>query len=294
MLANKVVLRQRFWICVWACAWVGPGLVVPALAGGGIEALNASTPTVRLLVPGSQAGALLAPEAPAGILATSCSTDTTQTRFEAANPSIAANYLNAAAFFDARRRTSSKHYFIKYFDPDSTGWEAYWASIPADSVADSLQIVGMSFRSSRSGDVFPSAGVVKTSAASPFFPRAWELGDELQEYGKKGEGKSAETCVDFSHDGVFLKRGQAAWAVLRFPDAADTALVGILVDKKAPDHSGDFLSPDGGDLWYRPDPSAGSAYDWAITVYYRRPPSSRPPKGDDRNLHWAEFKKLYR
>lgn len=194
-----------------------------------------------------------------GVAALLCGVGTAYRDFEVpAVQSDTTAYVNVAGFFDKRRRSVATHYLIKYFAPEP---------------AARLQIEGFGMRvyGTLGRDELPAAGVIVTKRAQPIFPTTEEL-RQLQDVFIDGQGHNAETCVNLADDGVVLEADEAAWIVVNFPDAAPNVFVGVLADVSPsgstnPDRSGDFMTRNGGDLWYRPDPNVFPKYDWAFTVY---------------------------
>jgi hypothetical protein len=184
------------------------------------------------------------------------------------------SFVNVGTFFDRRSRTASDHFLVKLLIPSTPG---------------RYQIRGFSFLANRAGTVFPSAGVVLTSASTPIFPSAEQL-TRLQVLSVVSEGPTVETCADLTGKTVILESGQAAWLVLNFPDAADSVFIGVQAETDtagaATDHECDFLTRDGGEYWYRPDPRQ-SPYDWVIAAYYDALPSKQEEP-------WTRVKLLYR
>lgn len=187
-------------------------------------------------------------------------------------------YVNVASFFDRRRRSNATHYFVKYFAPE-----------PATRLR--FEGIGMRVYGTLGRDNLPAVGVVLTSRSKPVFPTPEQLRN-LQDVAIDGQGRSVETCVNLADNDIFLEADQAAWIVVNFPDAAPNVFTGILADVSPPgstnpDRSGDFMTRDTGDLWYRPDPHVFPKYDWALTVYAT--PLTR--KAQDT---WTGVKRLYR
>ena len=191
-----------------------------------------------------------------------------------ANPSNTNAYINVGSFFDRSRRSSVDHFFVKYFEPPTPG---------------RYRIEGFSLRvfANMGSDVLTAAGVVKTRAASPVFPTTDEL-VSLQVLRVDGRGTLTDTCVDLGPYDVDLEPGDAAWLVVQFPDAAH--FIGVLADINQTgnmDRSGDYLTRNGGELWYRPDPTQTPTYDWAFTPYVSS--LARSP-----GQTWTAYKQLYR
>jgi len=177
-------------------------------------------------------------------------------------------FVNVGTFFDRRRRTLPNDYMVKYFAPDTPG---------------RYQITGFTFTNNRPGILYPSAGVVTTSVATPNFPTAEQLLN-LQVFAFEAPGEDSTTCVDLTGRGAILESDQAAWLVVHLP--ADTAFVGLRADHDSDDKPCDFMTRDGGEYWYRPDPRQ-STYDWEITPQFIALPSRA-------RLGWSDVKRLYR
>ena len=232
-------------------------------AGSGAAALTAAAAPVRAVGPEAAA--------PAAVIAANCvGTQTDQCYDTGAGHT---SFVNVGSFFDRKGRTSARHYMVKLFAPASPG---------------RYQIQGMTFLNNRAQTVFPTAGVVPTSAAAPVFPTAEQL-VRLQVQSVSGLGPSAPTCVDLAGRNVVLEAGQAAWLVLNFPDAADSVFVGVQAETDttgaASDHACDFMTRDAGEYWYRPDPRQ-SPYDWAIAAHYDALSAKQ-------NVPWTLVKRLY-
>lgn len=192
-----------------------------------------------------------------------------------ANP-VTGRYLNVASFFDRRQRSLSSHFFLKYFDN-------------AGGAVVEINGLGMHVDYDRASTrTLTAAGVVKTSRATPLLPTSSDL-TELQAVGIVAEDGNAETCVEFDTP-VRVEADEAAWLVVRFPDAAEGAFIGVLVDTDATDLDCDFMTPDAGEYYYRPDSQSGPTFDWAITAYT----SAVTSKDLLSEIHWSQWKQLYR
>jgi hypothetical protein len=203
-----------------------------------------------------------------------CITGTGYPNFDAPNPFDSSNYINVGAFFDRLRRSTTEHYLVKYFEPPTSG---------------RYRVEGFSLRviATMGSDVLQAAGVVKTRADVPLFPTSDEL-QTLQVLRVDGRGMGVDTCVDVAPYDFVLEPGEAAWLVVQFPIASH--FIGVLADVNGPgntDRGGDYLSRDGGNLWYRPDPTQEITYDWAFTPYVS---SVARAAGDT----WTAYKQLYR
>jgi len=192
-----------------------------------------------------------------------------------ANPTNPNAYLNVASFFDRNRRSKPEHYFIKYFEPPTSG-------------RYTLEGFSLLVYAAMGSSALSAAGVIKTRVESPVFPGPDQLGS-LQVLHVDGRGTGTDTtCVDLAPYDVELGPGEAAWLVVQFPDAAH--FIGVLVDINQAgntDRSGDYLTRNSGRLWYRPDPTQTPTYDWAFTPYA----TLRTRKVD---ATWAAYKQLYR
>jgi hypothetical protein len=179
-------------------------------------------------------------------------------------------FVNVGTFFDMSQRTSSRHFFVKLFTPpDHTS---------------SYQIDGMTFVANRGGVVYPSAGVVVTSAVDPVLPNFEEL-TRLQRIAVTSAAGGSPTCVDLQ---VPVGADQLAWLVLQFPDAADSVFIAVRAESDSTDHPCDFLTRDGGDYYYRPDPRQ-SHHDFMISAHYE----ALNPKPQELQP-WSLVKRLYR
>ena len=227
-----------------ACPGLAPAAGAAGAAGG--------VPVTEALpvAPPADLPQAAAPQ-PHGVVTQSqaCALGSAQQCFSPANP-VTGRYLNVGAFFDLSRRTTSQHFVVKLFVP------------PASS---RVVVRGVGYHAMASGHVMRRVGVLKTSAASPVLPRPEDLA-LLQVGNVPSPAFGTETCVEFAaEDQPTLEPGEAAWLVLQFPDVAGSA--GILVDDDATDENCDFLTPDSGRYWYRPDPRAAVKVDWALTAY---------------------------
>jgi hypothetical protein len=283
MLATKPAARIILGIVATSCIGAARVPAPFAAAPGGIEALQAATPTVRLVAEPTP-GRLVSGGSCGGAR---CTGNASQC-FEPLEPLQAGNYVNVGSFFDKKQHSSNRHYFAKYF-------------APADSTQRYL-LRGMSFfaryaRTDSAGAradsvIFPFAGAVLTSARTPFLPKPQDL-TQLQQVGIHACGTSTATCVDLSADHIVIAPGRAAWLVLNFPDLPDNVFVGVLADKdNVVDHPCDFLTQDAGDLWYRPDPVHTPFFDWGITVYTE--PTTLKDGEQVQPYLWAQVKQLYR
>ncbi len=231
--------------------------------GGGPNAVSATVPVGHATVPITPVPSL------------DCVTGTAYPDFDPiADPTNTSAYLNVGAFFDRNRRSTVEHYFVKYFEPPTPG---------------RYRIEGFSLRAfaNTGSDVLTAAGVVKTLAASPVFPTTDEL-VSLQVLRVDGRGTGTDACVDLAPYDVDLESGEAAWLVVQFPDAAH--FIGVLVDVNQvgnTDRGGDYLTRNGGQLWYRPDPTQTPTYDWAFTPYV-------VPLTRKLDVAWGPYKHLYR
>jgi hypothetical protein len=197
-------------------------------------------------------------------------------------------YLNVGSFFDAFQGTSSSHYFLKFYRNETAG---------------AVALRGLGFESQSTVHGRPSPSTNKFSAAGAVFigtqfvfPKPEAL-INLSQVGVVGS--DAETCVDFSFlidtrgqplpAETVLQPNEAAWLVLRFPSYPDSVFVGVRVDDDPNDQPCDYMTPDGGAYWYRPDPLYGPAYDWVMTAYVEPRPARTEPA-----LTWSTVKSLYR
>lgn len=194
-------------------------------------------------------------------------------------------YLSVSAFFDSREPIDSNQYFLKLFQ-NETG--------------DSLRLRGMGFytlASSTAENRFQSAGAI-IAGARLLFPESQALRDLLH-VSIPGEALGTMTCVEFEEAldtkgnrmPAVLGPGDWAWAVLRFPELGPGKYVRIRVDNDGNDRPCDYLTPDGGAHWFRPDPRNGPAYDWGITVFTESK-ASRPEVHTEPT--WTLVKTLYR
>jgi hypothetical protein len=194
--------------------------------------------------------------------------------FTPANPATGV-YLNVGSFFDQRRRSLDTHFFLKYFDN-------------AAAVATEITGLGTYFQSNSAAlQNILAAGVLKTSRTNPALPLPATL-NNLQVVGVPIKGLGIETCIQLPKP-VRLEANEAAWLIVRFPQAASSGnpFIGILADGDAVDADCDYMTPDVGQMYYRPDPLNGPKFDWAITAYTAQA-SSKASK------LWAEVKVLYR
>lgn len=194
-------------------------------------------------------------------------------------------YLNVGSFFDVTQATSTSHYFLKLYRNDSAG---------------TVRLRGMGFesRSSHGAHSFQAAGAI-VMGEQLVFPKPEAL-LELPQVGIAA-AESAMTCVEFSHgidtqgvptgSEITLPPGHAAWLVLRFPTRPDSIFVGVRCDNDPTDQPCDYMTHDGGEHWFRPDPLHGPIFDWGITAFTE--PRLQPPSGD-KPTTWTLVKTLYR
>lgn len=232
-----------------------------SVRGGGIAALAAGTATLPAPV-----GAPPALVVPPGPIVQACASGTPARCYDSGGT---LQDLNVGAFFDRRARSTSSHLFLKYVAPPASG---------------SYRILALEFVCNTSEADFAAAGALATSDALPTFPTQDDLNRLQRRFFRTVLQAGQPTCVDLG-EGVDLESGQGAWLVLQWADGADSVLVRC--DADANDRTCDFLSRDGGELWYRPDPRA-STYDWMIAAYYEALPSS--PQSEP----WYTVKRLYR
>lgn len=276
--------RSRPHVVIVACALLVAWGLDDAPAGdrSGIEALAARTPTIGLQARARAFGDAAAFKAdPRG-----CDATFPASRCFDLEGTLRGMRVNVGSFFDRSRppgggrtytqppRSSSAHYFIKYYEP---------------AALDSQQVHGFSFWSRASsihGAQFPAVGVITTSAATPRFPTNEQLRN-LQRLNVETTLGGAETCIDLTSERIHLRRGEAAWMVLNFPDVSDSVFAGIAADTVGTDQACDFMTPNAGQVWYRPDPRDRPRFDWAITVYTEALTSKGTPT-------WADVKQVYR
>jgi len=257
MFLTRREFRNAFWAFVFAAP--GGGAAGAWAAAGGLEALAASAPTVRLVAPDLQA----APAAPAA----DCTAGDAVRCYES---NVAARTVSVASFFDRKARNLSEHFMIKFFVPPTPG---------------RYRIEGFSFTSNRA-DTYAGAGAFVTPKLTPYFPTTQQL-SQLQRLNVHAAGGGVATCVDLASANVVLDADQAAWVILQYANAVDTLVTGVSVDPEAAnDHACDFMTRDHGDLWYRPDP-VSSPYDWKFTVFHAVVPAKQ-------TLPWTHLKSLYR
>lgn len=185
-------------------------------------------------------------------------------------------YLNVASFFDKRQLSLETHFFLKYYE---------------NTAAAAVEItgLGMHVSSNNAGlKTIPAVGVLKTARANPAFPLPADL-KELQIVGVPAAALGVETCVEFE-EAIRLEADEAAWLVVRFPPAPLGFFIGLLVDDDATEEDCDYLTPDDGQMYFRPDPRNGPAYDWAITAYTQAVAS----KDALVSKTWSTVKTLYR
>ena len=106
------------------------------------------------------------------------------------------------------------------------------------------------------------------------------------------------TCVEFPSaidtrgttigTDVTLEPGEMAWMVLRFIATPPGVFVGIVVDDDEDYQMCDYLTIDGGQTWYQPDPVFGPFFDWGITAFTNSSVKPDPPAPT-----WSTVKKLY-
>jgi hypothetical protein len=194
------------------------------------------------------------------------------------------SYLNVGEFFDDTGSSTSAHYILKLF---------------RNETGDSLRLTGMGFyarTSNPAANVFQAAGAI-VMGSDVVFPRSDALVN-LTTVGIVAAPLDTMTCVGFE-DAIdskgrlaqpVLGPDECAWLVLRFPELAEGVRLQIRVDSDATDLDCDFLTPDAGEHWYRPDPRSTPHYDWEITAYTAatasRPVSAAPT--------WSLVKSLYR
>jgi hypothetical protein len=185
-------------------------------------------------------------------------------------------YLNVASFFDRRQRSMDGHFFLKFYDN------------AAGAVVD-INGLGMHVDYNQAGiRTLAAVGVLKTSRSTPLLPAVNDL-RELQAVDVVAEPGNVETCVEFD-EAIRIAADEAAWLVVRFPPAGESAFIGLLVDEDATDLDCDFMTPDAGEYYYRPDPRNGPAFDWAITAYT----TAVVNKDLLSEIHWSQVKQLYR
>ena len=149
--------------------------------------------------------------------------------------------------------------------------------------------LGMHVRFSRDDSrTLVAAGVLKTSSANPTLPLPDAL-LTLQAVAIRGEDLGVETCVEFD-EAVRLSAEESAWLVVRFPSAPDGSFIGLLVDDDATDLDCDYMTPDSGQMYFRPDPRRGPAFDWAITAYTQAVTSKEALVAES---SWSNVKVLY-
>jgi hypothetical protein len=191
--------------------------------------------------------------------------------------------LNPASFFDHNEVSEDTHFFMKLYRNDT---------------GDTLVVTGMGFeaRSERqSSNKFEGAGVI-FAGEDAIFPSTDALRN-LPVARFDGQPPDTMTCVEFPSaldmrgnvigDDMVLAPQEAAWLVLQF--IPSDFFVGILVDISGTDHPCDYMTIDGGETWYQPDPVHGPFYDWGITAFTNAGPRSpRPPAPT-----WSSVKRLY-
>jgi hypothetical protein len=144
---------------------------------------------------------------------------------------------------------------------------------------------------------FQAAGVM-VAGSTLVFPGPQALLDLLQ-VGIDAEPEGTMTCVAFTgaidtkgrRVAPVIGPGDWAWVVLRFPQLGAGSYVRVRVDADANDQPCDYLTPDGGMHWFRPDPRHGPAYDWGITVFTQSK-AARPVAQSEPT--WTLVKQLYR
>jgi hypothetical protein len=242
-------------------ARTGVAAAARTAGAGGIAALARGTATLPALHATPPALAV-----PAGLLVQACGVGTPARCYDTGGASA---YLNVGLFFDSHARSTSDDLFLKYFTPPGPGRH---------------RILSLEFVCNTSEADFAAAGALATDDAQPTFPSQDDLNRLQRRFFRTVLQAGQPTCVDLG-DGVVLEAGQGAWLVLQWADGADSVFVAS--DADGNDRTCDFLSRDGGDLWYRPDPRS-SPYDWEITAYYEALPTR--PQGEP----WSVVKRLYR
>jgi hypothetical protein len=243
-------------------------------ASGGLLTLERMSSPVRIQGSGLKSEAILEPQA--------CYLGTATECFDAPGN----QFLNVGSFFDTRQTTSTSHYFLKLYRNDSAG---------------SVQLRGMGFESRSShgqrSNKFQAAGAI-VMGERMIFPKPEALLElsEVEVQGADGE----MTCVEFSlgvdtqgtpiGTEIILDPGHAAWLVVRFPTLPDTVFVGVRSDNDATDQPCDYMTNDGGEHWFRPDPLHGPVFDWGITAF--TDPRLQLPRGEEPT--WTLVKTLYR
>lgn len=199
--------------------------------------------------------------------------------------SFARTPLNPASFFDRRAISENSHYFLKLYRNESA------------TEVDTIVAMGFeSWAERESVNRFDGAGAIFAGADAVFpFPDALR---NLPVADIKGEPQGTMTCVRFPRGidvrgnpiepNVILAPGEAAWLVLRF--IPSDRFVGIMADSDLNDRPCDYMTIDGGETWYQPDPVHGPIFDWEMTAFTtaRALPSAEPPAPT-----WSAVKKLY-
>ncbi len=193
--------------------------------------------------------------------------------------------LNPGSFFDRTAGSDVSHYFMKLYINDTGG---------------PVTIEGMGFESTSSDPRFNRFQAAGGIYAGPdaLFPNPEAL-LALPVVEITGASAGNATCVEFPNaidtrgntigTDLTLEPGDAAWLVLRFIATPAGVFVGIVVDDDSNDQPCDYMTIDGGDNWFRPDPLHGPAFDWGITAFVAtgaRTPDPAPPT-------WSTVKKLY-
>jgi hypothetical protein len=205
---------------------------------------------------------------------------------ECFDPLVGDTYVNVGSFFGAGEVSSSDHYFLKLY---------------RNGTAGAVRLRGMGFQACSSHghatNTFMAAGAI-FAGTEAVLPKPEALAS-LAEVGIQGEDRGT-TCVEFTFgidsegrglgEEIVLQSGEAAWLALRFASYPDSIFVGVRVDGDANDRRCDYLTRDGGEYWYQPDPLHGPFFDWGITAYTEvRPGSTEPPP-----TTWTLVKRLYR
>ncbi|UCE02489.1 MAG: hypothetical protein JSW67_14800 [Candidatus Latescibacterota bacterium] len=238
----------------------------------GVRALESLATPVRIQRAGVVADAVTAPQA--------CDLGTANECFDTPGNT----FLNVGVFFDADSTTNASHYFLKLY---------------RNETAASVQLRGMGFEStsSHSGfNGFQAAGAIVMGQRTVFpKPEALLELPEVDIPGADGE----MTCVEFSSgidtggvpigQEIVLAPGDAAWLVLRFPTLPDSIFVGVRCDDDPNDQPCDYMTRDGGEHWFRPDPLHGPIFDWGITAF-TEPRLQR----QSTQRTWTLVKSLYR
>lgn len=258
-----------FWLFLWAALVPALAVATPAAAGGLVAGVPPLHPTAT------------ADGRPPVVLqaCTDLAGDTEHKCFDA----LGAVWLNVGAFFDATRPSSEDHYFLKLFTNDS---------------GDTLKLTGMGFYARTTDpelNVLRAAGAILMDSLLVFPRTALPF---LAANSIAIAPETEMTCVAFdaaiditgkSVEPVLLP-GQRAWMALRFPDLPKGVELEIRVDDDDHDQDCDFMTPDAGEYWYRPDGHSRPSYDWGISVFYEANPSRPQPPPPT----WTLVKSLYR